>query len=427
MPVAAVRLLTMALAVGLLALGTTVHAESRSPQGEAIEARASDVLRILQRKHPAEGTFAPSFLTTVPEAQLLAIVDQLAAANGRLTGADEVKAASATAGSFLLRFERAVATVLIEVERDVPYRITGLRITSVKPLDDGPPRLLADFGALPGKVGFGLYRLNENGPQPVLTSAPARQLAIGSTFKLWVLDAVAEEVEAGRLRWDQVVPLGKRSFPSGITQDWPENAPVTVETLATLMISISDNTATDTLMRLIGRERIAERVRASGHSDPGRTLPMMTTWEVFTLKARSAQELEAYAAADSAARERMLAALKPEPDVTISGKPVAIDVAEWFASANDVAAILNRLRQHRDPRVLAILAVASHLPPDARARFAKVGYKGGSEPGVLNLSWLLQGKDGQWYAATASWNDPDNPLDQQKFELLTLRLIGLVR
>lgn len=424
---APLRLFVIALLAGLGSIATPAAAEPEQYPGEAVENRASDVAEVLRRRRSSEGIFAPTFLAAIPEAQLLAIIDQIAATNGPVTGADEVKAASATSGSFLLRFERAVAKVLIEVERDAPHRVAGLRITSVTPLDDGPPRLLADFAAPPGKTGFGLYRLTAEGPQPVLTSAPARQMAIGSTFKLWVLDAVAGEVAAGRLRWDQVVPLGKRSFPSGLTQDWPENAPVTVETLATLMISISDNTATDTLMRLVGRERISAWVRASGHGEADRTLPFMTTWEVFTLKARPAQELEAYAAADPAARERLLAALRPEADVTVSGKPAAIDTAEWFASANDVAAILNKLRQHKDPRVLAILGVAPHLPPDARARFAKVGYKGGSEPGVLNLSWLLQGKDGQWYVATASWNDPENPLDQQKFELLALRLIAMVR
>ena len=47
-----------------------------------------------------------------------------------------------------------------------------------------------------------------------------------------------------------------RSLPSGITQDWAPGTPASLEQLATLMISISDNTATDALMGLIGRERL---------------------------------------------------------------------------------------------------------------------------------------------------------------------------
>jgi hypothetical protein len=422
---ARLRLLLIAVMAGWIALAAPAQAEPEQYLGEAVADRASDVAEVLRRRRPSEGIFAPSFLAAIPEAQLLALVDQISAANGPVTGADEVKVTGATSGSFLLRFERATAKVLIYIEPDPPHRVAGLRITSITPFDDGPMKLLADFSALPGQTAFGLYRLGANGPEPRLTKNPAKQLAIGSTFKLWVLDAVAEEVAAGRLRWDQVTPLGKRSFPSGITQDWPENTPATVETLAILMISISDNTATDTLMHLVGREKLAARVIASGHAAPERMLPMLTTREAFTLKAQVPERIAAYAAADRAERIRILDALQPAGRVTMSSKPASIETIEWFASPDDIAGVLDSLRRRDDPRVLAIFGVAPHVAPDTAARFAKVGYKGGSESGVLSLSWLLQGKDGQWFVATASWNDPDKPVDAQRFELLAMRLIGL--
>ena len=53
-----------------------------------------------------------------------------------------------------------------------------------------------------------------------------------------------------------------------MAQDWPKGAPVTLHTLATLMISISDNTATDQLIAIVGRDAIAEELRASGHAEP---------------------------------------------------------------------------------------------------------------------------------------------------------------
>ena len=57
----------------------------------------------------------------------------------------------------------------------------------------------------------------------------------------------------------------RASLPSGITQSWPAGSPVTLQTLATLMISISDNTATDTLVTLERRKLdafVATRRRA---------------------------------------------------------------------------------------------------------------------------------------------------------------------
>lgn len=418
----------------LMALGANAPALGQEPNSDpaptnmsaTLEQRAQQVLAVMQGRLPAEQAFAESFRAAVPDAQLTALAEQLVAQNGPLLRVEVVAPFGVDAARIALRYERAVAAGLIQIEQNPPYRVTGFRITAVTPLDDSAQRLLSDFAALPGSSGFGLYRLSAEGPRPILINRPATQFAIGSTFKLWVLEAVADEVAAGNLRWDQVVPLGARSFPSGIMQDWPENAPVTVETLATLMISISDNTATDTLMRLVGREKIAERVIASGHRAPERMLPMLTTWEAFTLKAQTPERISAYAAADRAERTRMLDSLLPAPDVTSNTRPAAIETIEWFASAEDIARVLDMLSNRGDPRILAILGVSPHLPPDAAARFQRIGFKGGSETGVLNLSWLLVGADGQRYVATASWNDPDHALDMQRFELLAMRLIALI-
>lgn len=304
--------------------------------------------------------------------------------------------------------------------------------TSVMPVGDSPAMIAADFAALPGRSGFAIVRLGDEGPQsPILAAHADEQFAIGSTFKLWVLDALAEDIAAGRHRWDEVVQLGPRSLPSGLTQDWPRHAPVTVETLATLMISVSDNTATDTLIRLVGCERVAERLRAAGHSDAARTLPFLTTAESFALKLSPPAVREAYARADEAGRARMLerldtAKILADADIAaLDAAPTAIDSIEWFASPMDVARVLDSLRRHDDPRVLDILAVAPAMARELRDRYTYVGYKGGSEVGVIALSWLVRRPSGEWLAVTASWNDTRAAVDRQRFGQLAQRLVRL--
>jgi beta-lactamase class A len=185
-------------------------------------------------------------------------------------------------------------------------------------------------------------------PQLVLGLRGHEQFAIGSTFKLWVLDALAGEIALGRLRWDQVVRLGQRSVPSGMMQDWPQGAAVTVETLATLMISRSDNTATDTLIRLLGREAVARRVIATRHSAPQRMLPILTTAEVFALKSGPEADRQAFLAVSEAGQARFLATYRRDeqlpridPAAVASDKPASIDTIEWFASANDIARVFD--------------------------------------------------------------------------------------
>ena len=54
-----------------------------------------------------------------------------------------------------------------------------------------------------------------------------------------------------------------------------------------------------------------------------------------------------------------------------------------------------------------------------------IGYKGGSEPSVINLSWLLQDRTGEWHVVTLSWNNPDAPVDPEVFRALARRAIAL--
>ncbi|MEJ5975926.1 serine hydrolase [Novosphingobium sp. PS1R-30] len=394
-----------------------------------LDQRVTDIVSVLLAREAPERVFAPPFLIAVPPAQLADLVGRLEAANGALRSAEGLVPVTPTSGRFTLRFEKATAVASFSIEPRAPGRVTGLRIGSAVPLADDARTIAADFAALPGRSGFALVRLGQ--ASPIAAAHADSQFAIGSVFKLWVLDALAEDVAAGRHRWDEVVRLGPRSLPSGVTQDWPADAPVTVETLATLMISMSDNTATDVLIGLVGRERVAARVRATGHSDPARMLPLLTTAESFALKLSPSSTREAYARADEAGQARILAGLDTEKiladaDLTaLDGAPTAIETIEWFASPADVARVVDGLRQSRDPRVLAILGVAPTMARDLRERFAYVGYKGGSEVGVISLAWLMRRKSGGWMAVTASWNDPAAAVDPQRFAGLAERLLRL--
>jgi beta-lactamase class A len=400
---------------------------------DMIEQRAAEAVEVLQARRKPEDVFNPQFLAAVPPEQLAALIKPLVAQNGKIVAAEDIRAEASNSATFRIRFERAIAVGRMTIETAPPFRISGFRITAVIPIADSAEKVRGDFAALPGRSGFSVARLDARAPAPLLSHNAGEQFAIGSVFKLWVLDALAEDIAAGRHRWNEVVRLGPRSLPGGITQDWPSQAPVTVETLATLMISISDNTATDTLIGLVGRERIAERIRATGHADPSRMLPLLTTAEAFALKLGTAERRAAYAKADDAGQARLLAGIDTVGELAaaklsgLDGAPLAVDTVEWFASPGDVVRVLDSLRRRGDPRVLAILGVTPHLDASQREQFAYVGYKGGSESGVLTLTWLLRDKAGAWFAVTASWNDPEHALDAGKLEALGARLVMLTR
>jgi beta-lactamase class A len=431
-----IRLLLAALL--MLALPTAAMAQNdalsaQDPLAAAAVRRAKQVLQVIQGSAKPEDVFAPSFLQAVPASQLQAVIKQLTDANGAAQAVENLAYKGNGGAALTIRFEKARVEAAMQLSADAPYLVTGFRITGGEPIGDSPAKIVAEIEALHGRASIGAYALDPGGPRPIFESrAAGEQFAIGSACKLYVLSALARQIEAGTRHWDDVVQLGQVSLPSGQMQAWPTGSPVTLHTLATMMVSISDNTATDTLIRLVGQDPIHAELVASGHSEPGRDTPFLTTIQSFAIKSDPAKVAE-YAAADSKGRQALLAKWATllytnhvDPSRFSATKPNAIDTIEWFASNADIARIFQRLHDGGGWSALNILEVNKALPDAIASRWAYVGYKGGSETGVLNLSWLLQDQQGHWFAVSESWNDTTAPVDENQFVALGIRAIGML-
>jgi hypothetical protein len=104
-----------------------------------------------------------------------------------------------------------------------------------------------------------------------------------------------------------------------------------------------------------------------------------------------------------------------------------IDSLEWFASATDLCHAMAWFQGDAGARPGArqILAInpGLQLPP---AKWTYVGFKGGSEPGVISLNFLLRSQAGQWFAVSAIWNDPQALVVDATWGALVSRAIGLI-
>lgn len=302
--------------------------------------------------------------------------------------------------------------------------------------DDGHPdwdTLRAKLDDLPGEVGAGIYELTDQpgkapGLDPLLTMREEARFAIGSTFKLWILGTLAEAVEAGDASWDDKLPIRDewKSLPSGRMQLHEAGEAFTLAHYALRMISESDNTATDHLMHHLGRERVEAHAERLGIDDDGHR-PMLTTLEMFILKGTQGGELLGrFIEADEADRRAMVA---PEGPVTTAepdkagliawsgfGPPRAIGDVEWFASPRELARTAVALAEMEGRPGMEPLARAWRRNPGIRFEDAweEVAFKGGSEPGVLNLTWLLTHRTGRRFVVTLSWNHPDRRLKEMK-------------
>lgn len=432
---AVTALAALALPCPAHAMPDTPAAAAEAPDSTMLERRVAQVAAMLSGTATDPGElFAPSFLAAVPAERVRALSQQLLQQLGPVTTTSVTERTGELAGKWRFHHARGFATpVTISIEPAAPHRIVGLFLATPSRLAASFDELAAELRALPGQVSWLVARLDERRIVPLAQHEPDRVLAIGSAFKLWILAELVRQVEAGERRWEDVVRLdpARRSRPSGTLQTWPAGTPVTVQTLATLMISQSDNTATDELLHFLGREPVEAAVRATGHATPERNVPFLSTREMFALKAPANRGLkERFLAGDAPARRAVLAEVGRQAEVPVPdlATPNAIDRLEWFASANDLARALLWLRDHttgaRTAPARELLSVNPGLGLD-RTRWPYIGFKGGSETGVVNLTWLLRDSRGRWVVCIASWNDPTKDVELSRFASLVQRSIEL--
>ncbi len=413
-------------------LGAAI-AQTKSSLSPQLSIRANDVLRLLRSEPIETVVFDENFRNAVPPARFRALVQQVTEQHGQPLEISSIEVRNANSAILEVRYARSFGTVNMDLENDPPHRISGLQLTGFEALGDTIEEVMAAIDALPGRKGVLVQPLDEPARPPIAALDPGGRFAIASAVKLYILAELDRSIQAGERQWSDVVELGPKSHPSGISQNWPDRSPVTLRTLATLMISISDNSATDTLIRVIGQDNLAAIVRAAGHHNPDDLRPLLMTRQASALKMPvHTHRREQYLNASPAERERLLAefdsalTLDSLDSRILTHKPAFIDQLEWFASPADIVRLLDYLRVNASEESKTILAINPGIGPDAAEKWDYFGYKGGSEPGVLSFNFLLQSKTGENYALSVNWNNVELSLRESDLLTLTTRLVNLL-
>lgn len=407
----------------LAVLPVRVVLGDEGPLDAVLMQRAADVQKLFAANSDGyDKLFAPAFRKEVPDLALAQIFKKYFTNYGAVSAVKLREKLAPGAGKFTFTFAKGfTAPVTVAVDSNAPHKITGLWIGLAVRSAGSIEELMEDLGAFPGTTSFCALRLDGPSPQPVAIYNADKPLAIGSTFKLYVLAELVREIHAQKRHWDDVVRLQdqRKSLPPGGMARWPAGSPVTLHTLAVAMISQSDNTAADHLLYTLGRKNVESILKVTGNSAGLRNEPFLSTAEMFKLK-YTPRLAEQYFAADLAGRRAMLANQIASIDlrsISVSPQPRMIDRLEWFASTEDLCHVMKWLWQNtaRPPTdaARAILSINPGLDVPAN-RYDYVGYKGGSEAGVLNLTFLLHARSGHWYAVSATWNDPQAAVETGK-------------
>jgi beta-lactamase class A len=422
------------LAMLLFAGGTTAVAQpvSSDAAGTAFSQRATQLPKLLAGEVAPQDYFTADFLRAIPPDQIIAFNASLRSQHGNVGDVDRLAATSADAGTVFVRFKKAVVEFQLVTDSEQQGKVAGLRMIGAAPKEDSFAKIGSDIDALPGLKGLIIRPLGRE-QSPFLSLGADRPLAIASTFKLFILAELDDQIKRGKRKWSDVVRLDRRVFSSSASDDWPLNAPVTLHTLAAWMIAESDNAATDQLIAILGRGPVGDRMRKIIGANARQSLPLLTTVETFALKSPSNADLRLrYIASGEQeravllSRERArltLAAVANRPAQTA---PEHIDSIEWFAAPNDIAALMEYMRSAASADAKAILAMNAGVDPSTAGRWRYIGYKGGSEMGVISMSFLLESQKGRWYVVSGSWNNPAAEVNEDAFTDYMRRAINLL-
>ncbi len=430
------RRLLAALAALLLAAPAAAQTTPAAPvqPDPAFTERANQLVAVLQGKAVYADYFSTGFQAAVPKEKFDAVTAQLAA-NGPVERIDRIEQITPWSATLTVRYRDALLTMRLAVEEAPPHKVSGLLVTNVAPFKQKTlGEITTELKGLHGATGFAFARLGEGAPELLVQHNADKPFAVGSAFKLAILAELVRVTNAGERAWDDKIVMDGTPLPGGNYRMVPKGVGVTLRDLATSMISISDNSATDILLRTLGREKVEAMLPVLGvHPDP-RNRPYLLTMEMFKLKGLEGGAVgKHYLALDEKGKRAMLAGEVAAADANgltglfLDGKPLMIDTLEWFYTPADLVRTMDWLRRNTEgPKGADARAILSKNPgvPLDKAQYSWIGFKGGSEPGVLNLTLLLQGTDGHWYVATASWNDSAAGVDTQQFVML---VSGLAR
>jgi len=404
----------------LPALASAAPAIAQAPA--TIQSRADQLLALLNGQGTPDSLFAPAFLAAVPAAKVTEITTGLRSLYGK---AERVAVTPIDPGGAKLVFtyERGTVDMMLRIDAAPPNQVIGLLITG-SAFTQGLSQVLQTLHGLPGMTGFAFARLGDGAPQMLDDLDPDRPLALGSAFKLVILAELVREIAAGERQWIDMVTLDGGPLPGGTYTQMPAGTKVGLLELAQKMISISDNSATDILLATVGRVKVEAMMTQVGWQSPARNRPFLSTLETFKIKG-IARFREAWPKLDEKGRRALLPQIDTaplgeiDPNLFKDGKPILIDQAEWFASPADMIRTMDWLLKHSESgagaQARAILSINPGVPRGpANAQWSFIGYKGGSEPGVITMSFLLQGKDG-WYAISGGWNNPADKVDDGLF------------
>ncbi len=243
-------------------------------------------------------------------------------------------------------------------------------------LDRLRQRLESEVAGFPGTVGLAVRDL-VTGEE--ISIEGDREFPMASVYKIPIMVEVFRQVDAGRMTLSDRVSLSAadRTLGSGILTLLSDGLTPTIRDLLTLMIVLSDNEATDLLLKRVGAANVTASMRGLGlhHIRVDRTtFEMIRDFLLFAderFRGKSAAEIMALSRADEPAPDRYSVAERefakmpldvasPREMALLLGKIVRGEAASRASCEMMMTILRQQMFNHRLPRYLPESAAMAH-------------------------------------------------------------------
>lgn len=253
-----------------------------------------------------------------------------------------------------------------------------------------------------GRYSYQVSKVTDGECTEVAGSNVNDSLPLASIFKLYVLLALGDAVNAGTVAWDDQLTITKEAKAVGSAgfDDLPPGSRVSVRSAAQQMISASDNMATDLLMDRLGPGAVERALVHAGHHDPASMTPFPNTHELFSVGWGEPDLRELWKTASPQGRGDLIEQTKDrhyEADPARTHTPASPYGAEWYGTATDICRVHAALQSIAVGPAAPIKDILSAVPGIDldRSKWGYIGAKGGNLPGDIGFSWYAVDRTGQ--------------------------------
>lgn len=383
-----------------------MHIDTNTPPG----ARSKQLLDMVNSDWP---------IGVVPVATLAEseLVEPVAAAMDRLWSDRPITitAISVGAGQSTLHVRNSYNVgQTVELRTGDSGLVDRFKVTLDKPTIQQWPDVDAEIAKSGARYAYQVSRVSDGKCVKVAGTNVDESMPLASIFKLYVLLAVADAVNAGTVRWDEqlVITADDKAVGSAGFNDLKPGAEVSVRDAAQQMISASDNMATDMLMARLGPGAVERALVAGGHHDPAAMTPFPTAHELFSIGWGKPDVREEWKTASPERRSEMLAhtnAIPYEPDPMLTRTPASPYGIEWYGTPMDICRVHAALQAAATGRAAPVREILSATPGIDldRSKWTYIGAKGGNLPGDLTFSWYAEDPTGQGWVVSYQLKWPE--------------------